>query len=124
MAANRKEVDELGPSAAHGKLKQLLDTETELDAMLRQTRIEAGALVELAHAEAEDRIRKFESELDAAGAVLRERIAGEREEAVTAIRAEAMRTVEELGALDEQRIEELARYVAVRVAGPVSGGRS
>lgn len=117
MAANRKQAEQRDHASAQGKLSRLLDTETELDAMLRETKREASELVQAARAEAEDRIRRFEAELSAADTALRERIGVERDEAVAAIRAEAKRAVEQLEALDERHISELAQHVVGRVAG-------
>jgi DNA anti-recombination protein RmuC len=124
MAANRKEVDELDPSTAQGKLGRLLETETELDKLLQETKRRAAEIVDLSRAEAEDRIRRFEMELDAANLALRDRLVREQEEAIAAIRAEAENTVKKLEALDDQRVDELARYVLERVAGPASEDRS
>lgn len=120
MAANRKELEELDPSTAHGKLSRLLDTETELDEMLRETRREAAELIQRARAEADERIRRFETELDDAKLALRDRLAREQEAAIAAIRAEAQSKAKKLEALDEQQLEALARYVLGRVAGPAS----
>jgi vacuolar-type H+-ATPase subunit H len=124
MAANRKELDDLGPAAAQGRLSRLLDTETELDAMLQAAKREAAELVESAQMEAKDRIRRFEMELDAADLSLSDRIARERDEAIAAIRAETVRVTAALDGVSDARIEELAQYVVERVVGPASGGRS
>ena len=124
MAATRKESDALDPATAEGKLSQLLDTETELDAMLQETNREAAALVESARAAADDRIRKLESELRAADLELREQIARERDEAIAQIRTDAQRERDELDALDDRVIDDLAAYVVARVVGCESGGRS
>jgi hypothetical protein len=56
-------------------------------------------------------------ELDAADLALRDDIVRERDKTIAAIRAEAARAAERLDALEDQRIEELARYVVERVAG-------
>ena len=124
MAANRKAADDLDPAGAQGKLSRLLDTETELDAMLRETRRAATALITAARSEAEDRIRRFESELDAADLELRDRIARERDEAIAAIEAESEGAGAKLDALEDDRVDELAEYVVERVVGPTPGGRS
>jgi len=124
MAANRKEVDELDPSTAQGKLSRLLETETELDRLLQEAKRRAAEIVDLSRAEAEDRIRRFEMELDSANLALRDRLLREQEEAITTIRAEAESAVNKLEALDDQRIDELARYVLGRVAGLASEDRS
>ena len=120
----RKDLDELDPAAAQGKLSRLLETETELDAMLQQTRRDAAELIESARAEAEDRIRRFESKLDAEDLELRDRIASERDEAIAAIRSESTRAGAKLDGLADQQIDELAHYVVARVVGPAPGGRS
>ena len=120
----RKDLDELDPAAAQGKLSRLLETETELDAMLQQTRRDAAELIESARAEAEDRIRRFESKLEAEDLELRDRIASERDEAIAAIRSESTRAGAKLDGLADQQIDELAHYVVARVVGPAPGGRS
>ena len=120
----RKDLDELDPAAAQGKLSRLLETETELDAMLQQTRRDAAELIESARAEAEDRIRRFESKLEAEDLELRDRIASERDESIAAIRSEGTRAGAKLDGLDDQQIDELAHYVVARVVGPAPGGRS
>lgn len=124
MAASRRKTKELDSSAAQGKLSRLLDTETELDSMLRETRRAAKALIQSARAEAEERIRSFEMELNAADLALRDQIALERDERISAVRAEAKSTVDELEQLDDQRIEELARHVVERMTGFKPEGRS
>ncbi len=105
------------------KLSRLLETESELDAMLERTRGEAAELVSSARADAEERIRRFEAELEAEERALRDRVAREGDEAITAIRAEAERNVKRLEGLDEEAIGELAHYVVRRLVDGVSGGR-
>ena len=124
MAVKGKDVDELDPVAAQGKLSRLLETETELAAMLQQTRRDATELIESARAEADDRIRRFESKLEAEDLELRDRIASERDEAIAAIRSESTRAGAKLDGLADQQIDELAHYVVARVVGPAPGGRS
>ncbi len=124
MAAHRKEVDDLDPAAAEGKLSRLLDTETELDAMLQEAKRGAAELIEAARTEAEDRILRFEMELESAELELRDQVARERDDAIAAIRAETMRAAESLDALDGERIAELAQYVLARVVGTPPGGQS
>ncbi len=118
----RKDVDDLDPVRSQGKLSRLLETETELDAMLQQTRHAAAELIDSARAEAEDRVSRFESELEAEDLELRERIASERDEAIAAIRTESKRAGAKLDGLDDQRIDELADYVLERVVGAAPGG--
>ena len=119
----RKDVDDLDPVTSQGKLSRLLETEAELDAMLQQTRHAAAELIDSARAEAEDRVSRFESELEAEDLELRERIASERDEAIAAIRTENKRAGAKLDGLDDQRIDELADYVVERVVGAAPGGK-
>lgn len=124
MAANRKEVADLDPAAARGKLNRLLETETELDEMLRETRRTAAELIASARAGADDRIRKLEAELHDADLELRARIDRERDEAIAKIRAEGQRERDGLDELEDPLIDELATYVVERVVGQGPGGRS
>ena len=123
MAANRKELADLDPAAARGRLNRLLETETELDEMLRETRRMAAELIASARAEAEERIRKLETELHDADLELRARIDRERDEAIASIQAEAQRERDELDALEDRLIDELAAYVVERVVGREPGGQ-
>jgi len=124
MAANRKEVADLDPAAARGRLNRLLETETELDEMLRETRRTAAELIASARAGADDRIRKLEAELHDADLELRARIDRERDEAIAKIRAEGQRERDGLDELEDPLIDELATYVVERVVGQGPGGRS
>jgi vacuolar-type H+-ATPase subunit H len=123
MAANRKELADLNPAAARGRLNRLLETETELDEMLRETRRMAAELIASARAEAEERTRKLETELHDADLELRARIDRERDEAIANIRAEAERERDQLDALEDRLIDELAAYVVERVVGHGPEGR-
>ena len=123
MAANRKELADLDPAAARGRLNRLLETETELDEMLRETRRMAAEQIASARAEAEERIRKLETELHDADLELRARIDRERDEAIANIRAEGQRERDKLDALEDHLIDELAAYVVERVVGEGPGGR-
>jgi vacuolar-type H+-ATPase subunit H len=124
MAANRKEVADLDPAAARGRLNRLLETETELDEMLRETRRTAAELIASARAGADDRIRELEAELHDADLELRARIDRERDEAIAKIRAEGQRERDGLDELEDPLIDELATYVVERVVGQGPGGRS
>lgn len=104
------------------KLSRLLETETELDDMLERTRQEAAQLTARARAEAEERVRRFEIELDTEDRALRGQVAFERDETIATVRAEARRVVERLDSLDEESVAELAQYVVGRLVG-ASGGR-
>jgi len=124
MAANRKELADLDPAAARGRLNRLLETETELDEMLRETRRTAAELIASARAEAEARIRRLEAELHDADLELRARIDRERDEAIANIRAEGQRERDKLDKLDDRFVDQLAAYVVERVVGHGPGGRS
>lgn len=106
------------------KLSRLLQTETELDSMLEETRQEAARLIAEARAEAEERVQQFEIELDTADRALRQEIEFERDEAIATIRAEAKSQIEKLDGLEERTVAELARYVVERLVGGVPGGKS
>lgn len=105
------------------KLSRLLETEIELDAMLDKARKDAANLAASARADAEDRVRRFELELEEENHALRDRVAVERDESIAVIRADAKREVETLDGLGEERIADLARYVVERLVGGGSGGR-
>lgn len=124
MAANRKASADLDPAAAQGRLTRLLQTETELDEMLRETRRTAAELIASARAEAEARIRRLEAELHDADLELRARIDRERDEAIANIRAEGQRERDKLDKLDDRFVDQLAAYVVERVVGHGPGGRS
>jgi cell division septum initiation protein DivIVA len=109
MAAKRR--DEGEGADAKSKLSRLLETEVELEAMLKEARQEAKRLVELAESAAEDRVQKFELRLEAEEAIVRDRIARERDQAIASIREEARRETDQLDALDDATVNELASYV-------------
>ena len=107
MAAKRRDEG----ADAKSKLSRLLETEVELEAMLKEARQEAKRLVELAESAAEDRVQQFELKLKAEEAIVRDRIARERDQAIASIREEARRETDQLGALDDATVNELASYV-------------
>jgi vacuolar-type H+-ATPase subunit H len=117
MAKDRKDHSDHGISEATSKLSRLLETENELEAMLKEARREAKGLVEAAHAAADDRVRQFELELEGENRGLGERIAGERDHAIDSLRTEAQEEVQRLDALDDLKITELARYVVDLLVG-------
>ncbi len=119
----RKNDSEHEDSDAKSKLSRLLETEVELEAMLKETRREAERLVKSAQAAAEDRVQRFESELEGEDGRLRERIARERDQAIDSIREEARQETERLDGLDDATVDELARHVVDLLLGrPESGG--
>jgi F0F1-type ATP synthase membrane subunit b/b' len=124
MAARRKPKNELDEATTRSKLSRLLETESEIDAMLSDARREAADLVEQARTRAEERVRALEGELDASRAALAEQVAKERDAAIAAVRAGAQDAVGALDELDERAIAELSRYVVDRVIEATSGGDS
>ncbi len=109
MAAKRKDDGE--NADAKSKLSRLLETEVELEAMLKEARDEAKRLVELAESAAEDHVRQFELQLEAEEAIVRDRIARKRDQAIASIREEARRETDQLDALDDATVNDLASYV-------------
>lgn len=109
MAAKRS--DESAGADAQSKLSRLLETEVELEAMLKEARQEAKRLVELAESAADGRVRKFESQLEAEEARVRDRIARERDQAIASIREEARQETAQLDETDDTTVNELASYV-------------
>lgn len=107
MAAKRRDEG----ADAKSKLSRLLETEIELEAMLKEAKKEAKRLVGLAESAAEDRVQKFELQLEAEEASVRDRIARERDQAIASIREEARRETEELDSLDDAAVNQLASYV-------------
>lgn len=117
MAKDRKEHSEHGISEAKSKLSRLLETENELEAMLKEARREAKGLVETAHAAADERVRQFELQLEGENRDLGKRIAGDRDHAIDSLRTEAQEEAQRLDALDDTTITELARYVVDLLVG-------
>lgn len=109
MAAKRRDDGE--SADAKSKLSRLLETEVELEAMLKEAKQEAKRLVELAESAAEDRVQQFELKLKAEEAIVRDRIARERDQAIASIREEARRETDQLDELDDATVNELASYV-------------
>lgn len=111
MAAKRRGGDEADDADATSKLSRLLRTEVELEAMLEEARREAKRFVELAEAEAQDRVQQFELQVRAHEAAVRDRIARERDTAIQSIREEARNETQQLDEVDDTTIEALASYV-------------
>jgi vacuolar-type H+-ATPase subunit H len=108
MSAKRNERD---PAEAKTKLTRLLETEDELEALLGATRKEAEAVVEEARRAAAELARDFEKQLEEEDAELGGRIAEERETAIDAIRREARDYATRMDAIDDARIDSLARQI-------------
>jgi len=117
MAAKGSDDGERKGTDAKTKLSRLLETEVELEAMLREARQEAKRLVELAEAGAENRVQQFESRLEAEDAIVRDRIARERDQAIDSIRKEARQQTDQLDDLDDATVQELASYVLDLILG-------
>jgi len=117
MAKDPKDHRTRDISKAKSKLSRLLETENELEAMLKEARKEAKGLVEAAHAAADERVRQFESQLEGENRDLGERIGRDRDHAIDSIRTEAREETKRLDALDETKITELARYVVDLLVG-------
>jgi len=120
MAAKRNERD---PAEAKTKLTRLLQTEDELEAMLEATRKEAQAVVEEARRAAAELARDYEKQLEEEDAELHGRIAEERDTAIDAIRREARDYATRMEAIDDARIDALARQIVeLLVPDSDSGG--
>ena len=117
MAKDRKDHSTRGISEAKSKLSRLLETENELEAMLGEARREAKGLVEAARTAADDRVRRFELQLEGENRDLGERIARDRDHAIDSVRTETQEATKRLDALDDTKITELARYVVDLLVG-------
>lgn len=120
----RKNDSEREDSDAQSKLSRLLETEVQLEAMLKETRREAERLVKSAQAAAEGRVQRFESELEGEDDKLRDRIARERDQTIDSIREEARQETERLDGLDDATVNQLARYVVELLLGRTESGGS
>jgi len=125
MAAKRKGDSDHETSEATTRLSHLLETELELEAMLKATKQEAQQLIEAAKLAADDHVRQFEFQLKGEDDALRERIARERDQAIDAIQEQSRQETEFLNELDDAKITELARHVIDLLVGrPESRGPS
>ena len=111
MVAKRKNKGAPDASEATTKLSRLLQTENELEVMLAETRAQAKQLVESAHASAEARLQRFESEVEAGDVEIRDRVARERDAQIKSIHERTRRETDRLNALDDAKITELASHV-------------
>ena len=117
MASKKKDRSSQEPSEATTKLSRLLETEIELEAMLKGARQEAKELVEAARVAADDRVKKFEAQLESEHSVLRERVARERDQTIASIQEESGQETTRLNELDDAKITELAYHVIDLLVG-------
>jgi vacuolar-type H+-ATPase subunit H len=117
MAAKKKDDSEHEASEATTKLSRLLETEIELEAMLKNAREEAKGIVEAAQVAADARVKEFESQLEGEEAELRERIARDRDQMIKSIQNDAEQEAKRLDELDDAKVMELARHVIDLVVG-------
>jgi vacuolar-type H+-ATPase subunit H len=121
MPGKRKTTDHLAQPTTRGKLVRLLQTEGELDEMLRDVRRSAEDVVAAARAAGEQRLQQCERELENIARSVRERVERERDETIAGIRSEAQNQTQALNGLDEEAVTELANYVIERVLGGLTG---
>jgi IMP dehydrogenase/GMP reductase len=123
MATKRKNDSRQDTSEATTKLSRLLDTEIELEAMLKDAKQKAKELVEAATVAADDRVKQFELQLEGEDGELRERVALERAHSITSIRERSRLETKRLDELDDAKLTELAHHVVDLLIGrPDSGG--
>lgn len=123
MATDSDDQSGRGVSEAKSKLNRLLETENELEAVVKEARRTAQELVVAARTATDARVQEFESTLADEDRQLAEQIAQERDHAVDSIRLEAEAETERLDALDDAAITTLARYVIDLLVGhPESEG--
>ena len=117
MAAKKTDDSGHETSEATTKLSRLLETEIELDAMLKSAKEEAKGIVEAAQVAANARVKEFESQLEGEEAELRERIARDRDQKVSSIQNDARQEAKRLDELDDAKVTELARHVVDLLVG-------
>ena len=122
MARNRNHGDEHDASDAKGKLSRLLETESELDALLEAAKRAAAAIVRDAKREAQARIDQLAAELDAENEAVRERVERERDETIASIHEGAARDIAGLDDLDEAKVAELAKHAIGLLFGDDGSG--
>ena len=123
MATRKKDDSRHETSEATTKLSRLLETEIELEAMLKDTRQEAKELVEAARKVADDRVKQFKVRLEEEGGELQKRVAHERDRTIDSIQEQSRQETERLDELDDAKITELARHVIDLLVGrPDAGG--
>lgn len=108
----RKKADAIvSSSEVAGKLGRLLQTETDLEAMLDEARQQAKKIVDTARQEADAQIHAFEARLDNERQQLHERIEQERDQTIASIRDEAELETRRLAALDDNQLRRIAQDV-------------
>ena len=117
MAGKKKDPSTQEPSEATTKLSRLLETEIELEAMLKGARQEAKELVEAAQVAADDRVKQFEAQLESEHSVLRERVTRERDHTIASIQEQSRQETTRLENLDDAKITELAHHVIDLLVG-------
>jgi F0F1-type ATP synthase membrane subunit b/b' len=117
MASKKKDPSGQEPSEATTKLSRLLETEIELEAMLKGARQEAKELVEAAQVAADDRVKQFESQLEREHVRLRDRVARERDHAMASTQEQCRQETTRLDELDDAKITELADHVIDLLVG-------
>jgi len=117
MAAKKKDDSEHETSEATTKLSRLLETEIELEAMLKSAKEEAKGIVEAAQVAADARVKEFESQLEGEEAELRERITRDRDQMINSIQNDARQEAKRLDELDDAKVTELARHVVDLLVG-------
>jgi F0F1-type ATP synthase membrane subunit b/b' len=117
MAGKKKDRSAQEPSEATTKLSRLLETEIELEAMLKGARQEAKELVEAAQVAADDRVKQFEAQLESEHSVLQERVARERDHTISSIQEQSRQETTQLDDLDDAKITELAHHVIDLLVG-------
>ena len=117
MAKKGKDDSRRDTSEATTKLSRLLETEIELEAMLKATRQEAKELVEAAQVAADDRVKQFESRLEREHVTLRDRVARERDHTIVSIQEQSRQETTRLDELDDAKLTELADHVVDLLLG-------
>jgi vacuolar-type H+-ATPase subunit H len=117
MAAKKKDDSRPDTSEATTKLSRLLETEIELEAMLKGAREKAKEFVEAAQVAADGRIKQFELQLEGEDGELRERVALERAHSITSIRERSRQDTKRLDELDDAKITALAHHVVDLLVG-------
>jgi len=117
MAAKKKDQGGHETSEATTKLSRLIETEIELEAMLKSAKQEAKKIIEAAQLAADARVKEFESRLEGEEAELRERIARARDKTINSIQNDAQQENRRLDELDDSKVAELARHIVSLVVG-------
>ena len=117
MASKKKDRSSQEPSEATTKLTRLLETEIELEAMLKGAKQEAKELVEAAQVAADDRVKQFEAQLESEHSELQERVARERDHTIASIQEESGQETTRLDELDDAKITKLAHHVIDLLVG-------